>query len=584
MLSGIGIHLLVLEQGVQRGVEADFAAILAGAGAYVHQPVGTEHGLRIVFHHHHGVALVSQSLEGGNELAVILLVQADGRFVQDIEHIHQLGAYLGGQADALAFTTGQRAGRTVQGQVVQAHVQHELHALPQFFEDVAGHVFLPLVEAGGDGVQPLAQFRHFHGGHLGNGFAVHLEAQGFAVQAGALADRAGDGVFNVVQDSAPAFHLRHAAVSHAEEVFRTVDQQAHGLVRQGVDGVVEAEVVFAGDGPDDVELAVLPHLSQGGDGAVGHALAAVRDNGVDVHVHNGSQALAVRAVALRRVEGEAVRLGFLQRKAALRIYQMLGEVGQGIALYIQDGQGAFSNIESPGHGIPDAAVVSRLGLEAVYHYLDEVGLVAVQGLHFLQFQDFSVDAHLGVAAAAQLVQELAVMALSAPDERGQQVALAARIPAHHQVYNLLIRVTHHLLSAFGGEGAGTLGIQQAQEVVDFRDSAHSASGVVARGFLLYGDDGGEAGDFFHLRLFQDAHEVLGIGGEGIHVAALAFGINGVERKRALAAAAEARDHYEFPSGNGYVNVLQVVRPRTPDLDILLLRHRIQRYETYRNRW
>ena len=103
----IGIHLLALQEGVQRGVEADLAAIFTGAGPYVHQPVGAEHGLGIVLHHHHRVALVPQSLERGNELAVVLLVQADGRFVQDIEHIHQLGAYLGGQADALAFPSGQ---------------------------------------------------------------------------------------------------------------------------------------------------------------------------------------------------------------------------------------------------------------------------------------------------------------------------------------------------------------------------------------------------------------------------------------------------------------------------------------------
>ena len=279
-----------------------------------------------------------------------------------------------------------------------------------------------------------------------------------------------------------------------------------------------------------------------------------------------------------------MRLGLLQRKAAFRVYQMLGEMGQGIALDIQDGQGAFADIERAGYGIPDAAVVSRLGLEAVHHHFDEVGLVTVQGLYFLQFQDFAIYAHFGIAAPAQLVQEFAVVALSAPDERSQQIALAAGVAAHHQVYNLLVRVAHHLLPAFGGEGPGALGVQQAQEVVDFRNGAHGASGVVAGGFLLYGDDGGEAGDFFHFRLLQDAHEVLGVGGEGVHVAALTFGIDGVERQRALAAAAKPRNHNEFPSGNGYVNVLQVVGPCTPDLDILLLSHRLQRYETYRNLW
>ena len=67
-----------------------------------------------MLHHHHGVALVPQCLEGGYELAVVPLVQADGRLVQDIEHVHQLGANLGGQADALAFAAGKGARGAVQ--------------------------------------------------------------------------------------------------------------------------------------------------------------------------------------------------------------------------------------------------------------------------------------------------------------------------------------------------------------------------------------------------------------------------------------------------------------------------------------
>ena len=67
-------------------------------------------------------------------------MQADRRLIQDIEHIHQLGAYLGGQADALAFTSGQRSGGTVQGKVVQTYVQHELHPFPQFLQNISGNV------------------------------------------------------------------------------------------------------------------------------------------------------------------------------------------------------------------------------------------------------------------------------------------------------------------------------------------------------------------------------------------------------------------------------------------------------------
>ena len=207
-----------------------------------------------------------------------------------------------------------------------------------------------------------------------------------------------------------------------------------------------------------------------------------------------------------------------------------------------------------------------------------MGFVAVQSMHFLQFQHLSIYAHLSIATPSQLVEKLAVMALSAPYQRSQQVAFAAGIAAHHQVYNLFIRVAYHLLAAFGREGAGALGIQQTQEVVDFRDGAHRTAGVVAGGFLLYGNDGAKAGDFFYFGLLQYAHEVLGVGGKGIHVTPLTLCIQGVKSQGALAAATEARDHYKFPAGNGHVNVLQVVGPRSVNLDILLFRHRLQRYE------
>ncbi|MNF17903.1 hypothetical protein D3C80_2216850 [compost metagenome] len=53
--------------------------------------------------HDHGVADVAQMLEGPQQAVVVPLVQADGRFVEDVQHAHQPGADLAGQANALCF-------------------------------------------------------------------------------------------------------------------------------------------------------------------------------------------------------------------------------------------------------------------------------------------------------------------------------------------------------------------------------------------------------------------------------------------------------------------------------------------------
>ena len=265
-----------------------------------------------------------------------------------------------------------------------------------------------------------------------------------------------------------------------------------------------------------------------------------------------------------------MRLRFLQRKAALGIYQMLGVMGQGAAFRVQNGYRSFAQVQGPAHRVPDAAVIPAFGLQAVHYQLDEMRLVTVQGVHLLQVLQLPVDADLGVTAPAHLLKEFPVMTLSAAHQGREQVALFPLILRKDEVHNLLIRVADHFPAAFRRVSPRTLGVQQAQKVVDFRNGAHRAAGIAAGGFLLDGNDGAQAGNLFHLRLFQDAHEMLGVGGQGVHVAALTLRINGIEGKGAFTASAQPRHHHEFPARNIHADVLQVVGPGAPHPYVLLL--------------
>ena len=122
------------------------------------------------------------------------------------------------------------------------------------------------------------------------------------------------------------------------------------------------------------------------------------------------------------------------------------------------------------------------------------------------------------------------MSFSAPDKRCQKIALAPREPVHYEVHYLGIVVAHHLKAGFRGNGPGALGIEKPQEVVDFRYGTNRGTGVVSSGLLLYGNDGTEAVYFLNLRLFQYAHEVLGIGGKGVHIPALTLRIKRIKRQ------------------------------------------------------
>ena len=72
------------------------------------------------------------------------------------------------------------------------------------------------------------------------------------------------------------------------------------------------------------------------------------------------------------------------------------------------GASSLAHAERLGDGIAHPLVIPRTGFQAVHHQLDEMGLVAVQGLHGLQFEDFPVDPDFGVTPLPELVEQLAV--------------------------------------------------------------------------------------------------------------------------------------------------------------------------------
>ena len=105
-----GNGLGVLQQLLKAAGVYDFAAVLAGAGSYVHDPVGFAHGVFVMLNHNERVAHVAQLSQGFDEAAVIALVQTDGGLVEHVEHANQAGTNLGCEADALRLTAGERTG------------------------------------------------------------------------------------------------------------------------------------------------------------------------------------------------------------------------------------------------------------------------------------------------------------------------------------------------------------------------------------------------------------------------------------------------------------------------------------------
>ena len=140
-------------------------------------------------------------------------------------------------------------------------------------------------------------------------------------------------------------------------------------------------------------------------------------------------------------------------------------------------------------------------------------------------------------------------------------------PLRHFIHRVLL----HLLPAVQAVGAAHAGIQQAQIVVDLGRGGDRRARI-ARGVLLPdGDGGSDAVDDIDVGLLDALQKLPRVGGKRLHVAALALGVNGVERQRRLARSRNSRHHRHGVVRNFEVDVLQIVDARSA-YDDALVRH------------
>ena len=90
------------------------------------------------------VAKVAQSLERGEQLVVVALVQADRRLVKDIENAHQARADLRRETDALRLAAGECRARARERQVFQTYRAQEAEAVFDLLQNALADAHLLL--------------------------------------------------------------------------------------------------------------------------------------------------------------------------------------------------------------------------------------------------------------------------------------------------------------------------------------------------------------------------------------------------------------------------------------------------------
>ena len=216
-------------------------------------------------------------------------------------------------------------------------------------------------------------------------------------------------------------------------------------------------------------------------------------------------------------------------------------------------------------GQPAAQVVAHH--QPVDHDGDVVLELLVEDDLLLEPAQLAVDLDARVALGAQLLEELAVLALAPADDRRLDHEARALVERHHLVDDLLGRLGRDRAAAVVTVRMADAGPQQAQVVVDLRDRADRRARV-ARGRLLVDRDGRrQALDRVDVGLLHLPQELARVGGQRLDVAALALGVDRVEGERRLARARQPRDDHEGVAGQPQVDVLEVVLPRARDDDL-----------------
>ena len=120
------------------------SAMHPGPRSDIDDVIGAEHGFFVMLDHQQGIAQITQSLQRIQQFPVIALMQADTRFIQNIQYTDQPRTNLRRQADPLRLAAGQRTGRPVQRQVVQPDIDQKAEPGVDFLADLHGNRLFPL--------------------------------------------------------------------------------------------------------------------------------------------------------------------------------------------------------------------------------------------------------------------------------------------------------------------------------------------------------------------------------------------------------------------------------------------------------
>ena len=131
----------------------------------------------------------------------------------------------------------------------------------------------------------------------------------------------------------------------------------------------------------------------------------------------------------------------------------------------------------------------------------------------------------------QIFKQLFVGTLLAPDHRRENLELAAGFLLKQQAHDRRGRLRRNPLAAIRAVRPADPGKEQPEVVGDFGDGADGRARVFRDRFLLNGNRRRQPRDVLDIRLVHQTQKLPRVGGQALHIAALALGINCIKRER-----------------------------------------------------
>lgn len=305
--------------------------MLPGAGTEIHDEVGTLDHLLVVLDDDESVSQVPQLHERLNQADIVTLVEADARFVKDVEDPDELGADLGREPYPLPFPPGKRTRGAIQRNVVEPNIEQESQSLPDLFENGTGDEHLTIREdklieepktvTDGKG-DDIMDIETSPGIRIGNpdGEVFLFEPTASAFGAGAcihvrfnpFPDGVGTGFFVVVVEDIQntvetvlVCNLASARIAVLDLEFlvpSTVKKNLPGPVRQLANGGVEIEAVSLAHRTQLTEHPRLSRFPQRRQSLFVHRARFIRDDQTEIKLLDLSQTVAGGARPVGRVE------------------------------------------------------------------------------------------------------------------------------------------------------------------------------------------------------------------------------------------------------------------------------------------